>query len=249
MRRRGRTVNLKVRRSAATLHGTPVLTPLAPAQFMRAQLASNLDDPEATCTRIGIITAKVRDVRVYMRRLWSSCRAACRNRFGAQWTEICSADAFVTCFGATSRSGQSAWTWSSCYRAAVRASSPHHLAGSTHDALLRAAALEAPYSDLEADMLTLGPKAGELARSTRAPRAPRQQSPSQRSPPQQQPRQQPPSRCVKRQCCVAPISLSCCAGQSRTASSRSACIAPATQGDEAAPRLLHATQHHRSRDA
>ena len=27
---------------------------------MRAQLASNLDDPQATCTRIGIITAKVR---------------------------------------------------------------------------------------------------------------------------------------------------------------------------------------------
>jgi len=27
---------------------------------MRAQFASNLEDPEATCTRIGIITAKVR---------------------------------------------------------------------------------------------------------------------------------------------------------------------------------------------
>ena len=60
VRRRGRTVNLKVLQPCA-FHacGASPLTHLLMMQFMRAQLASNMDDPEATCTRIGIITAKV----------------------------------------------------------------------------------------------------------------------------------------------------------------------------------------------
>ena len=65
-------------------------------------------------------------------------------------------------------------------------------------ALRPAAALEAPYNDLEADMLSLGRKAGELARPTRAPRAPRQQQQQQQQQPQ--PQQQPAQRCVRRWC-------------------------------------------------
>jgi hypothetical protein len=64
------------------------------------------------------------------------------------------------------------------------------------------AALEAPYSDLEADMLSLGPKAEELARSQRAPRPQKPQKP------QQPPRMQSPTRCVRRSHRVRSLALS-----------------------------------------
>ena len=102
-------------------------------------------------------------------------------------------------------------------------------------------------------MLSLGPKAVELARSVKAPRAPRQQQLPQRQQPQ--PRPQPPTRCVRRSavCAVCPESMWFPPGQNRGVRaragqrSRRACIAPARRDDETAC-ALPAMQRRGSRD-
>ena len=97
-----------------------------------------------------------------------------------------------------------------------------------------AAALEAPYNELEADMLSLGRKAGDLTRAARAPRAGRLQA----GLPQAQPQQQPAQRCGR-----------LLRSQAHCADGVAACSARPEQGPAASGERVYRSSDARRRDS